>query len=45
MFCDKCYTTISPGATTTTMSGYHHSADDVPNGLSIPRWSWDGRQD
>ena len=29
-------------ATTTTMSRYHHSADDVPNGLSIPRWSWDG---
>jgi len=31
-------------ATTTTMSAYHHSADDVPPGLSIPRWSWDGRQ-
>jgi hemoglobin len=31
-------------ATTTTMSRYHHSADDVPNGLSIPRWSWDGLQ-
>jgi hemoglobin len=29
-------------ATKTTMSRYHHSADDVPNGLSIPRWSWDG---
>jgi hypothetical protein len=29
-------------ATTTTMSRYHQSADDVPNGLSIPRWSWDG---
>jgi hemoglobin len=27
-------------ATTTTMSAYHHSADDVPQGLSIPRWSW-----
>jgi hemoglobin len=26
--------------TTTTMSRYHQSADDVPNGLSIPRWSW-----
>jgi len=26
-------------ATTTTMS-----ADDVPNGLSIPHWSWDGLQ-
>ena len=29
-------------ATTTTMSRYHRSADDVPTGLSIPRWSWDG---
>jgi hemoglobin len=31
-------------ATTTTMSRYHHSADDVPEGLGIPRWSWDGLQ-
>jgi hemoglobin len=31
-------------ATTTTMSRYHESADDVPKGLSIPRWSWDGLQ-
>ena len=31
-------------ATTTTMSRYHQSADDVPNGLSIPHWSWDGLQ-
>jgi hemoglobin len=31
-------------ATTTTMSRYQHSADDVPDGLSIPRWSWDGLQ-
>ena len=31
-------------ATTTTMSRYHHSADDVPNDLSIPHWSWDGLQ-
>jgi hemoglobin len=31
-------------ATTTTMSRYHGSADDVPEGLSIPRWSWDGPQ-
>jgi hemoglobin len=29
-------------ATTTTMSRFHHSADDVPEGLSIPRWSWSG---
>ena len=31
-------------ATTKTMSRYHQSADDVPNGLSIPHWSWDGLQ-
>ena len=31
-------------ATTTTMSRYHESADDVPDGLRIPRWSWDGLQ-
>jgi hemoglobin len=29
-------------ATATTMSRYHESADDVPDGLRIPRWSWDG---
>ncbi|MDX6476416.1 MAG: hemoglobin [Gaiellaceae bacterium] len=29
-------------ATTTTMSAYHDSADDVPDGLSIPCWSWHG---
>ena len=29
-------------ATTTTMARYHDSADDVPPGLKIPRWSWDG---
>ncbi len=31
-------------AATTTMSRYHQSAGDVPDGLSIPRWSWDGLQ-
>jgi hemoglobin len=31
-------------ATTTTMARYHHSADDVPDGLRIPHWSWDGLQ-
>jgi len=31
-------------ATTTTMARYHDSADDVPGGLSIPHWSWDGLQ-
>ncbi|MGB7051353.1 MAG: group II truncated hemoglobin [Acidimicrobiales bacterium] len=29
-------------ATTTTMSRYHESADDVPAGLTIPGWSWEG---
>jgi hemoglobin len=29
-------------ATTTTLSRYHRSADDVPDGLRIARWSWDG---
>jgi len=29
-------------ATTTSMSRFHESADDVPAGLRIPRWSWGG---
>jgi hemoglobin len=29
-------------ATKTTMSRYHRSADDVPVGLRIPHWSWNG---
>jgi hemoglobin len=29
-------------ATTTTMARYHESAADVPEGMSIPRWSWEG---
>src|SRR4051812_49831292 len=31
-------------ATTTTMSAYNGSADDVPDGLALPHWSWDGLQ-
>lgn len=31
-------------ATTTTMARYHESADVVPQGMRIPRWSWDGLQ-
>ncbi len=31
-------------ATTTTIARYHESADEVPDGMSIPRWSWDGPQ-
>jgi hemoglobin len=26
------------------MSRYHQSADEVPEGMSIPRWSWNGLQ-
>jgi hemoglobin len=29
-------------ATTITMSRYHRSATMFPDGLRIPRWSWDG---
>jgi len=29
-------------ATTNTMSRYHRSEDDVPEGLAIPTWSWNG---
>jgi hemoglobin len=29
-------------ATTTSMARYPDSADDVPEGASIPRWSWNG---
>jgi hemoglobin len=29
-------------ATTVTMARYHESVDDVPDGLRIPHWSWDG---
>lgn len=28
--------------TRTTMSAYHDSADDVPDRLDLPHWSWDG---
>ena len=31
-------------STTTIMAGYPESADDVPAGLRIARWSWDGPQ-
>jgi hemoglobin len=32
-------------ATTGPMARYHRSADDVPDGLRLPQWSWDGLQD
>ncbi len=31
-------------ATRTTMSRYQRSAADVPEGLIVPKWSWDGLQ-
>jgi hemoglobin len=31
-------------ASTVQLAGYPGSADDVPSGLRIPRWSWDGPQ-
>lgn len=31
-------------ATSTAMARYPRSADDVPDGLTIPRWSWNGLQ-
>ena len=32
-------------ATTSTMARYHDSADDVPKGLRLPKWSWHGLVD
>jgi hemoglobin len=29
-------------ATRTSMARYQRSADDVPEGLNLPHWSWDG---
>jgi hemoglobin len=29
-------------ATTTSMARFHASADDVPDGLPLPRWGWAG---
>ncbi len=31
-------------AATTSMARYPDSVDDVPDGLALPRWSWDGPQ-
>jgi hemoglobin len=28
--------------TANTMARYHHSADDVPSDLEMPKWSWEG---
>lgn len=32
-------------ATTTTMARYHRSAEDVPDDMQIPKWSWHGLVD
>jgi hemoglobin len=32
-------------ATTTSMAAYPRDAADVPDGLRIPRWSWDGPEE
>jgi hemoglobin len=32
-------------ATTTTMNRYHDSADDVPDDLRLPHWTWSGLVD
>jgi hemoglobin len=32
-------------ATTTSMARYPRSPDDVPDGLTVPRWSWEGPVD
>jgi hemoglobin len=32
-------------ATNVSMARYHGAKDEVPKGMSIPRWSWDGLQD
>ena len=31
-------------ATTKSVGAYPHSKDDVPQGLQVPRWSWNGLQ-
>jgi hemoglobin len=31
-------------ATSIHLTRYHESADEVPAGMTIPRWSWDGLQ-
>jgi hemoglobin len=31
-------------ATTSAMAAYPKDANDVPEGLCIPQWSWDGLQ-
>jgi hemoglobin len=31
-------------STRVDMASHHVTADDVPDGLTIPRWSWDGLQ-
>lgn len=30
-------------STSASLARYHRSADDVPDGMTIPQWSWSGR--
>ena len=40
--CARCCTTTSRGRRPPRWPDIRELADDVPNGLPIPRWSWDG---
>ena len=33
---------LRAGPESTAMARYHRSAGEVPDGLQIPHWSWDG---
>lgn len=39
----RCLLSYFVWATTKSMAAYPNSASDVPNGLQVPRWSWNGR--
>lgn len=41
----QCLLSYFAWATTRSMAVYPHSASAVPEGLQIPRWSWDGLLD
>jgi hemoglobin len=38
----RCLLDYFAWTTTTSMAAYPHSAGAVPDGLRMPRWSWDG---
>jgi len=41
----ECLLSYFVWATSKSMAAYPHSASDVPQGLRVPRWSWNGRVD